>query len=246
MIYRRGREWSRSLMAVAILASAAIVQPAWAGPAEDGVSAAARGDFDLARRLWIPAAKNGDAQAAFLLGDMYEHGRSVAVDRTEAARWYFLAAEKGDAIAKGRLAAISDDAFAATIGPPKGEATVGSDEAQAPRDKDLAASQARDRRIARFNDNVAQAPARFEAYKACSVRAAKRLEVSNERSDLVVQAALHYCAPAREALRGGGDVDSQMPGLSMNDYDAEARADAMLAVIEARAKRTTAPIARTK
>lgn len=221
MIWQRGWEWSRVLMAVAVLVLVVIAQsPASAGTAEDGLSAAARGDFDLARRLWGQAAKDGDASAAFLLGDMYEHGRGIPVDRVEAGRWYFLAAEKGDAVAKARLAAISDGAFNAMIGLPKGETTAGSDDAQARFDRDLAGIEAR-----------------FTAYKTCAVREARRLEPSGERADLVVQAALRACEPARKTLRGDTPSTGSLMNQIMARYDGEARQDATLAVVEVRAKR---------
>jgi hypothetical protein len=216
-------------MAMAILVSAAIVQPAWAGPAEDGMSAAAQGDFDLARRLWVQAANKGDAAAAFLLGDMYEHGRGIDVDRVEAGRWYFLAAEKGNAVAKARLAAITDDAFAAITGATKGKTTGDSDDAQARFDRDLASIQAR-----------------FDAYKACALREARRLEPSGERADLVVQAALRACEPARKTLRGDTPSAGGMMNQVMAGFDDEARQDATLAVVEVRAKRAAPAATRPK
>jgi hypothetical protein len=54
-------------------------------------------------RLYSLAAEQGDADAQFNLGVMFEHGQGVARDRAEAIRWYHLAAAQGDAWAKANL-----------------------------------------------------------------------------------------------------------------------------------------------
>lgn len=213
------RGWLRGLFAAAALATMA-QSSAWAGPAEDGFSAAVRGDFERARSLWFPAAKAGDPDAAFLLGDMYERGKGVAVDRLEASRWYFLAAEKGHAEAKTRLAKLTDEAFNVIVAIPKSEPTVGTDDFKA-----------------RFDADSAAIEVRFAAFKACVVRQARRLEPSGERADLVVQAALRACEPTRTVLREGAPSIGRLGDLMMSGYDNEARQDANLAVVEARAKR---------
>ena len=48
-------------------------------------------------------AENGDAEAQFNLGTMFENGRGVAQDRAEAIRWYRLAAAQGHAKATAAL-----------------------------------------------------------------------------------------------------------------------------------------------
>ncbi|NTF06399.1 peptidoglycan-binding protein [Agrobacterium rubi] len=49
------------------------------------------------------AAAKGDRQALFEIGARYTDGRGVAADRTEAAKWYKLAADRGFAPAQYRL-----------------------------------------------------------------------------------------------------------------------------------------------
>ena len=51
-------------------------------------------------------AEQGDVQAQYNLGIMYETGRGVPQDETEAVRWYRLAAEQGDAEAQFNLGAM--------------------------------------------------------------------------------------------------------------------------------------------
>src|SRR5438874_13835835 len=51
-------------------------------------------------------AEKGDAQAQFDLGFMYDEGKSVERDSTEATKWYRKAAEQGFAKAQLNLAAM--------------------------------------------------------------------------------------------------------------------------------------------
>ena len=49
------------------------------------------------------AAEQGDATAQFNLGYMYDNGRGVPQNYTEAERWYRMAAEQGNATAQANL-----------------------------------------------------------------------------------------------------------------------------------------------
>ena len=49
------------------------------------------------------SAEQGDANAQYLLGEMYREGSGVIQDYAEAAKWYRMAAEQGDANAQYRL-----------------------------------------------------------------------------------------------------------------------------------------------
>ena len=55
------------------------------------------------------AAEQGVAEAQFNLGNMYDLGRGVPQDDTEAVRWYRLAAEQGDAGAQYNLGVMYQD-----------------------------------------------------------------------------------------------------------------------------------------
>ncbi|MBM3522441.1 MAG: SEL1-like repeat protein, partial [Alphaproteobacteria bacterium] len=80
-----------------LLALAAAAAPATAGPFEDGLEAASRGDYAEALKLWRPLAEQGNAYAQYNLGVMYDNGWGVAQDYAEAERWYRLAADQGNA-----------------------------------------------------------------------------------------------------------------------------------------------------
>jgi TPR repeat protein len=60
------------------------------------MNATAEGDVNTLRK----AAEDGDAKAQYALGKMYAHGRGVAEDDVEAAKWYRMAAEQGHAHAQ--------------------------------------------------------------------------------------------------------------------------------------------------
>src|SRR6185503_62643 len=54
-------------------------------------------------------AEKGDAQAQFDLGRMYDEGKSVEQDSTEATKWYRKAAEQGFAKAQLNLGAMYEN-----------------------------------------------------------------------------------------------------------------------------------------
>ncbi len=79
-----------------------------AGPAaradfDAGLGAYASGDYATAIKEWRPLAEQGDAEAQFSLGEMYDLGRGVAADAEAAAAWYQRAAEQGSARAQAKL-----------------------------------------------------------------------------------------------------------------------------------------------
>jgi hypothetical protein len=86
-----------SFMLVAIGGAAA------AGPLEDAVAAYQRGDYATALRLWHPLAEQGDVDAQFHLGVMFESGQGVLRSDAEAIKWYRKAAEQDDAVAQFNL-----------------------------------------------------------------------------------------------------------------------------------------------
>ena len=69
-----------------------------------GREAFARGEFDRAEAEWSDAARAGDPEAEFGLGEIYEQGRS---DYRQAEYWYTRASEHGSIQAKYRLALIA-------------------------------------------------------------------------------------------------------------------------------------------
>ncbi len=54
-----------------------------------------RGDYATALREWRPLAEQGNTEAQYGLGVMYDKGRGVPRDHAEALQWYRKAAEQG-------------------------------------------------------------------------------------------------------------------------------------------------------
>src|SRR5262245_40303913 len=73
------------------------------GPMRAGWTAYDRGDDATALRQWTPVAQDGDADAQYLVGLIYDTGRSAPADHVAAAKWYALAAEQGHAAAQNNL-----------------------------------------------------------------------------------------------------------------------------------------------
>ena len=79
------------------------VSPASAMTMEEVTAAYERGDYTIARFYLTPYAVNGDADAQFMLGNMYAFGQGVPEDAPAAVRWYRKAAEQGEPRAQFRL-----------------------------------------------------------------------------------------------------------------------------------------------
>ena len=75
------------------------------------MSAFNRHDYVSASRIFIPLAERGDAAAQSYLGFMFETGRGVPQNYTEAAMWYRRAAEQGDSLAQYSLGLLYDKGF---------------------------------------------------------------------------------------------------------------------------------------
>jgi hypothetical protein len=95
----------QSLLLSALLAIIATVGFAWPVSASDTAAATAfaKGDFARAEAEWKGPAENGDADAEYGLGEVYEQGKG---DYRGAERWYAKAAEHDSAQAKYRLMLI--------------------------------------------------------------------------------------------------------------------------------------------
>ena len=75
-----------------------------------GVDAYNQGDYATALKEWRPLAEQGDVDAQFNLGVMYDMGHGVPPqDYGEAVRWYRLAAEQGYASAQVNLGVLYGD-----------------------------------------------------------------------------------------------------------------------------------------
>lgn len=60
-----------------------------------GEEAYAAGNYEVALAEFTKAADEGDINAKFNLGVMYEHGHGVNQSDLKAAQWYQLAADNG-------------------------------------------------------------------------------------------------------------------------------------------------------
>ncbi len=76
-----------------------------------GIKAMDQKHYSLAMMLLKPFADKGQPAAQSELGYMYEDGLGVAIDLSEAVRWYRLAAEQGDPYSQTRLAICTDGAW---------------------------------------------------------------------------------------------------------------------------------------
>ena len=58
------------------------------------------GDYEIAVKLWMDSAKQGQAEAQGFIGAMYHAGYGVEKDYGKAMKWYLKAAGKGVAQAQ--------------------------------------------------------------------------------------------------------------------------------------------------
>ncbi len=82
-----------------------------ADPRRAAKAAFAREDYVKAAELMIPLAESGDAQSQAYLGFMFEQGRGVPQNYTEATYWYRRASEQGFSTAQYTLGLLYDKGF---------------------------------------------------------------------------------------------------------------------------------------
>ena len=100
-----GRAAMLAIAAQLLLVAAA---PAQAQSVRQGLAAFNRQDYVAASRILIPLAERGNATAQTHLGFLFETGRGVPQNYTEAAMWYRRAAEQGDSRAQYSLGLLYD------------------------------------------------------------------------------------------------------------------------------------------
>jgi TPR repeat protein len=92
---------------IALVASVLLVSaPAQSGGPNnlEALTAYQSGDYERAMKLFRPLAEQGDPQAQYYVGRMYEKGQGVAKDTEKLALWYRRSAENGYARAQYKLA----------------------------------------------------------------------------------------------------------------------------------------------
>ena len=92
--------------AAALCLAALTASSAAASDFFDGYEAFQRGDYDEARAIWSELAHDGDVDAQFNLGTLYENGFGVEEDAEQAARWYRAAAARRVDLARLALARL--------------------------------------------------------------------------------------------------------------------------------------------
>jgi TPR repeat protein len=108
------RLWLTATFVVLSALMSGLVGPATASSVGQGKAAYARQDYALAAKLFIPSAQIGNPTAQAYLGYMFETGRGVPQNLTEAAYWYRRAAEQGDSKAQYLLGLLYDKGFGVT------------------------------------------------------------------------------------------------------------------------------------
>lgn len=89
-------------LAAAVVLSFMCVAHVLAGM-KDGYAAYESGDYETALKEFRTLAEHGDPAAQIAVGWLYDAGKGVAHDDTEAIRWYTMAAEQGCAVAQQYL-----------------------------------------------------------------------------------------------------------------------------------------------
>src|SRR5580700_133513 len=75
---------------------------------QKGVRAYRAKNYATAHRLLLRFAEEGDAEAQTMIGSIYQLGLGgFQVNEDEAAKWYLLAAEKGDGLASNNLGTMA-------------------------------------------------------------------------------------------------------------------------------------------
>ena len=106
MAHRNKLDRSALRRTVTVLLTLSVLMPLTLGEAADfqaGLEAYEHGDYAAALREWRPLAEQGDTDAQFLLGAMYDEGKGVSKDDEEAVKWFRKAADQGDADAQFNL-----------------------------------------------------------------------------------------------------------------------------------------------
>jgi FOG: TPR repeat, SEL1 subfamily len=79
----------------AVLLVLSFAEPAAAGPLEDADAALKRRDYAAALRFIRPLAEQGNANAQYNLGVLYDNGLGVPQDKVRAYMWFTLSASQG-------------------------------------------------------------------------------------------------------------------------------------------------------
>jgi uncharacterized protein len=88
-----------------VLWTMCLTLPSWAD-FKAGMDAYTRADYATALREWRPLAEQGDANAQYYIGVLYDFRKGVPQDFSLAREWYEKAAAKGHAGAQNNLGGL--------------------------------------------------------------------------------------------------------------------------------------------
>ena len=91
------------LIAMSVFSAMTIGSSAVVAGIGEGAVAFGKGDYATALREFRVLAEQGDAEAQYLLGGMYDEGYGVNKSDKEALKWWLMAAEQGHAQAQNNL-----------------------------------------------------------------------------------------------------------------------------------------------
>ncbi len=88
---------------IAVWASSAV-----ADNFQEGIEAFNNEDYATALAIWTPLAEDGDLNAMYNIGLIYDEGLGVETDKARALKWYLPPAADGDVAARFNVATIYD------------------------------------------------------------------------------------------------------------------------------------------
>ena len=124
--------------------------------------------------VWMDKAKEGDAQAQYFVGALYERGVDQAPDYTRAANWYRKAAASGSIEAKLALAALMEVGHGMPADP-TGAVNLYR-EAMGIKSGDLISSEDANKRVSEADQRAADLAKQLEAQKATNDGEIARLQ----------------------------------------------------------------------
>ena len=85
----------KKMVRILLLGLSVTSSPSFGADFQKGMAAYNTENYAAALREWTALAEQGDAEAQFNVGNMYDRGEGVIQDYKTAAKWYALAAEQG-------------------------------------------------------------------------------------------------------------------------------------------------------
>ncbi len=106
--FQFGKQWKGGcVVGLSLLLGLLIASASFKAEFNEGLTAARVGDYVRARHVWIPLARDGNAEAQFRLGWLYENGLGTKQNPFITAQWYRQAAAQGHSSAQYKLGRMS-------------------------------------------------------------------------------------------------------------------------------------------